>query len=182
MFLECVSNGIMLKKSQNFQNFRFFWQKLFFFFEKEHWFVSKTLIVTKVSRMRIKWCYCLWNLKTFKICFFFWKKHGFLEKRFGFFQNRQKWQTFSRIRLKWYQWLRNLKTFKIGVFFEKNGFFFRKRALKCFKTAKCHEKVFQKASQMVLLLKNSQNLQYMGFFLEKNWIFLIQYPGIIQKR
>ena len=170
MFLECVSNGIMLKKSQNFQNFRFFWQKLFFFFEKEHWFVSKTPIVTKVSRMRIKWCYCLWNLKTFKICFFL-EKTWVSRKTLWIFSKSPKVANFFKNTSQMVSVIKKSQNIQNWSFFSKKMGFFRKRALKCFKTAKCHEKVFQKASQMVLLLKNSQNLQYLGFFWKKIGFF-----------
>ena len=48
---------------------------------------------------------------------------------------------------------------------------FRKRALKRFKIAH-GDKLFWKVSQMVLLIKISQNLQFLVFFLEKDGFFL----------
>ena len=61
--------------------------------------------------------------------------------------------------------------------------FLRKRALKGFQNAQRENKFVQKKSQMVLLLKNSQNLNLWGIFHEKNIRFFSKkYLERFQKR
>ncbi len=61
------------------------------------------------------------------------------------------------------------KRSKFEFFWEKNGLF-QKRALFGFKIAHC-DKFLQKVSQTVLLLKNTQNLHFLFFFLKKMGFF-----------
>ena len=119
--------------------------------------------------MRLKWYYCLEILKTFKIWVFSEKKMKFFGKEPWNNSKTPIVKNVSIMRIKWYYCLRILKVFKVSFCLGKNGFF-RKRALNCFKTAN-RAKKFSKTSQMVLLLKNSRNLQFLWFFCENIGFF-----------
>ncbi len=71
----------------------------------------------------------------------------------------------SKKTLKRYFCLRFLKH-SIFVFCQKKDGFFWKRALTCIKIAHC-DNVFQKVYRMVLLLRNSRNVQRLRFFWRK---------------
>ena len=101
------------------------------------------------------------NSQNLQVLGFFWEKLNFFRKR-GF-KGTEREKKFRK-RLKLFYCLNILETFQMLVFLGKKEFF-RSRALKCFKTAK-REKIFSKASQMVLLLKKFENPQILGFFCE----------------
>ena len=123
-FLKASQLVLLLKNSQNVQNFGFFFlEKNACFFDKDLWNVSKTVIVKNVSRMSIKWYFCLRILKTFKSWVFFSKKMDFFDKKPW---NKPKTlivTNMSKMRRKWYFCLRVLKTFKICVFSETRWIF-----------------------------------------------------------
>ena len=123
-FLESVSIGITAQEfSKRSKFWVFFWKKSACFFDKDPWNVSKTVIVKNVSRMSIKWYFCLRILKTFKSWVFFWKKMDFFDKKPW---NKPKTlivTNMSKMRRKWYFCLRVLKTFKICVFSETRWIF-----------------------------------------------------------
>ena len=97
---------------------------------------------------------------------------GFLRKRaLKGFQNAQRENKFVQKKSQMVLLLENSQNLNLWVFFMKKILgFSRKSTLKCFKNGNC-EKCFNSAHGMVILPKNSQNVQNFIFFWGKNGFF-----------
>ena len=95
--LKGVSNGII---AQEFSERSKFWgfhlEKMGFWKRTLNCFISKKLLVTNVSRKRLKWYYCVRILKTFKTCVFFETRWISSNKTLEIYQQRSLWHFFLK--------------------------------------------------------------------------------------